>query len=76
MPIWDEGIEIWGRRMDFFIRNWVLNRISQLRGVWTNVIDTTQDLILHAYALQMIINLDDLQIQASNAGVNLASFIN
>jgi hypothetical protein len=62
MPIWDGGIEVWRRRMNFFIRIWGLNRISQLRGMWVNVRDTTQDLILHAYTLQMIIDLDDLQI--------------
>jgi hypothetical protein len=74
MPIWDEGIVAWGLRMDFFIRNWVLIRISQLRGVWANVRATTQDSTLYDHATYMLEQLDDLEIQADNAGVNLPSF--
>ena len=76
LPIWDEGVEAWGRRMDYFIRNWVFNRISQLRGTWAAALAANPvGSALYDYARGMIRTLDRLLIQAQNTRVNLGSFM-
>ena len=76
LPIWDGGVQVWGERMDYFIRNWAYNRILQLRGTWAaaqaaNPVGSA----LHDYATRMIAALDALLVEAQNTGVNLNSFI-
>ena len=76
LPIWDEGVRAWGQRMDYFIRNWVYNRISQLRGTWAAVLAANPvGSTLSTYATIMIATLDGLLVEAENTRVNLNSFM-
>lgn len=59
--------------MDYFIRNWVLNRIGQLRAVWVPyTTDPTHPLF--ATATRIVRDLNGLRLQAEGAHANLASF--
>jgi hypothetical protein len=71
MPIWDEGVLAWGVRVDFFIRQWILTRINQLRTVWTNV---QNDPVLGAVAADIISELNILEVQTEGTVMNKNSW--
>lgn len=72
MPIWDEGVEAWGNRMDFFMRAWISNRIQQLRTVWANAQATTTDPELRDTATEILANLAELEIQNNSPNIRLS----
>ncbi|OBT80502.1 hypothetical protein VF21_00858 [Pseudogymnoascus sp. 05NY08] len=72
MPIWDEGVEAWWNRMDFFMHTWISNRIQQLRTVWVNVRETTTDPDLRDTATEILLDLNELQIQVDSPNIRLS----
>lgn len=74
MPLWDEGVLAWGRRMNYFTRQWILNRISDLRAVWAGLRSST-DAALRGAAVRILAALLVLETRTNVLTLNDISWI-
>jgi hypothetical protein len=74
MPLWDEGVLAWGRRMNYFTCQWILNRIFGLRAVWAGLRSST-DTALRGAAVRILAALLVLQTRTNLLTLNEIAWI-
>lgn len=72
MPLWDEGITLWGNRMQHFARTWINNHIITLTTVWMEAARTAPTQAMRDEADQILAILRQLGNEADNLSINLS----